>query len=279
MPRLPTGPGTAFQLALQSGADVVSDTLNLALENGNVLAAVGSLQALGQIASPTQLYGNNAERSPILAALNYPDPRVQFAAAVTVLQLDPDREFSGSGRVVEILTRALGDSGGPAVLVIDPNRRRANDVAGLFQQLKYRGQPITRMTGQEGFKAAVQRNDVELVAIQANVTELDSLADLGELPGRRPHRESADFDLRSRLGRSRRARSAEAHAADRVFLGIPDAGLFPRAGRAVSGQPEIGAFQRRRTGRPSLGGGVLARAHRQQPSDRRFRHCLGGNMH
>ncbi len=104
---------------------------------------------------------------------NYPDPRVQFAAAVTVLQLDPDREFSGSGRVVETLTRALGDSGGPAVLVIDPNSQRANNVAGLFQQLGFRGQPITRLTGQEGFKAAVQRNDVEVVAIQANVTNWD----------------------------------------------------------------------------------------------------------
>ncbi len=170
---LPTGRGTALQLALQSGAELVSDTLHLAIENGNVLAAVASLQALSQIASRTQLYGTSADRSPILAALNYPDPRVQFAAAVTVLQLDPDREFSGSGRVAEILTRALGDSGGPAVLVIDPNPERANNVAGMFQQLKYRGQPITRLTGQQGFHAAVQRNDVELVAIQANVTGWD----------------------------------------------------------------------------------------------------------
>ena len=168
---LPTGPGSAYQLALSSGPDLVSRTLTQAMQNGNVPAAVASLRVLTQIARRSQLYGTQAERSPILAALNYPDPRVQFAAAVTVLELDPDRELEASRRVVEILARALGNSGGPAVLVIDPNPARANNVAGLFQQMGYRGQPITRPSGQAGFKAAIQRNDVEIIAIQANVNE------------------------------------------------------------------------------------------------------------
>jgi hypothetical protein len=168
---LPTGPNTAYQLALGSGADVVSRTLTQAMQNGNAAASVAALQALSQIATRTQLYGTNAERSPILSALNYPDPRVQFAAAVTVLELSPDREFPGANRVVEILTKALGNSGAPSVLVIDPNPTRANDVAGLLQQMGFRGQPITRLTGQDGFNAAIERNDVELVVVQANVTE------------------------------------------------------------------------------------------------------------
>jgi hypothetical protein len=132
---LPTGPNTAYQLALGSGADLVSRTLTLAMQNGNVPATVAALQVLSQIATRSQLYGNDSERSPILAALNYPDPRVQFAAAVAILELDPDAEFDGANRVVDILRRSLGDSGGPAVLVIDPNPGRANDVAGLFQQM------------------------------------------------------------------------------------------------------------------------------------------------
>jgi hypothetical protein len=168
---LPTGPNTAYQLALGSGADLVSRTLTLAMQNGNVPAAVAALQVLSQIATRSQLYGNDSERSPILAALNYPDPRVQFAAAVAILELDPDAEFDGANRVVDILRRSLGDSGGPAVLVIDPNPGRANDVAGLFQQMGFRGQPVIEVTGHSGFKAAVERNDVELIAIQANVNE------------------------------------------------------------------------------------------------------------
>ncbi len=141
------------------------------MQNGNVPAAVAALQVLAQIATRTQLFGFNADRSPLLAALNYPNLRVQFAAAVTIMQLDPNRDFPGAERVVDVLTRALGNSGGPAVLVIDSNSGRANTVAGLFQQLGYRGQPITMLTGQAGFQAAVKRNDVELIAIQANVTE------------------------------------------------------------------------------------------------------------
>lgn len=166
---LPSGPNTALQLALSSGADLVSRALDQAMENQNVSAAVAALQALGQIASRDQLYNHN-RTSPILKALNYPNPRVQFAAAATVLQLDPNRQFDDANRVVQILTRALANSGGPAVLVIDPNPARANNMAGMFQQIGYRGRPITPQTGQAGFRAAVQRNDVELIAIQANVT-------------------------------------------------------------------------------------------------------------
>lgn len=167
---LPTGPNTAFQYALTSGDDVVSKSLAQALENENTPAAVATLQVLAQIASRTQLLGQSAN-SPILRALEYPDSRVQFAAATTILQLDPNREFEGSRRVVQVLTRSLGDSGGPAVLVIDPNVSRANNVAGQFQQIGYRGQPLTEQTGQAGFKAAIERNDLELIAIQANVTD------------------------------------------------------------------------------------------------------------
>jgi hypothetical protein len=168
---LPTGPNTAYQLALASGAETVSRTLSQAMENGNTAAAVGALQALGQVATRTQLYGTQADRSPIVAALNYPDARVQFAAAATILELAPEHHIPSARRVVEILLRALGNSGGPAVLVIDPNPMRANDVAGLLQQMGFRGQPITRPTGQTGFNAAIERNDVELIAVQANVTE------------------------------------------------------------------------------------------------------------
>ncbi|MCA9067898.1 MAG: hypothetical protein KDA84_03185, partial [Planctomycetaceae bacterium] len=149
--------------------DLVSRTLDMALDNHNIFASVPALQALGQIASRNQLYSTNGS-SPILQALNYPNQRVQFAAAATVLQLDPNRNFDGANRVVQILTRALGNSGGPAVLVIDPNPSRANNMAGMFQQIGYRGQPVIQQTGQAGFRAGVERNDVELIAVQANVT-------------------------------------------------------------------------------------------------------------
>ncbi len=167
---LPNAPNSAFQLGLSSGANVVSDTLAQALANKNPIVAVAALQVLAQNATQSQLYGGNKSAS-LLAALNYPDQRVQFAAAVAVLQLDPNRPFAEANRVVEILQRSLGNSGGPAALVIDPNPQRGNNVGGMLQEMGFRGQPITRQTGQSGFQAAVERNDVEVIAIQANVTE------------------------------------------------------------------------------------------------------------
>jgi HEAT repeat protein len=165
---LPTGPGTAFDLALLAGPEVMTRVLVLSLANRQVRAAVGALQVLARIAPADELQGTDAERSPIIAALNDPHPRVQFAAAAAVLQIDPGRRFPGATRVVEILARALNDSGLPAAVVVHADVQQANHVAGFIQQLGY-GETYIAPTGQEAFQRAASQGDVELIVLNANV--------------------------------------------------------------------------------------------------------------
>ncbi|HUG90060.1 MAG TPA: HEAT repeat domain-containing protein [Planctomycetaceae bacterium] len=165
---LPSGPGTAFDLALSAGPDVVSRVLALSLEHRQVRAAVAALQVLARIASARRLLGTDAERSPILVALNDPHPRVQFAAALTVLQIDPPQRFPGAGRIVEILGRALNDSGVAAALVVHANPQAAGDVAGFMQQMGY-GETYIAQTGREAFLRAAGQGDIELIVLNANV--------------------------------------------------------------------------------------------------------------
>lgn len=162
---LPTGPGTAFNLALLAGPDLALETLKFSLQNSNPAATLASLQVLSQVGNRGQLSGREGQASPILQALNYPNFRVQFAAASTVLQLDPQREFRGASRVVAILTRGLNDTGSSVGLAIDPNSNRGATMAGLLGQMAYEPQNAT--TGQDGFKIAAERGDVELIAIHA----------------------------------------------------------------------------------------------------------------
>ena len=153
--------------ALAVGPDVLADALTLGLKLGNPAVSVGALRALAAVGVRHQLYGSQAPRSPVLAALNDPNPDVQYAAAVAILQSQPDRRFRGSQRVVEILTRAISGTHSPFAVVIDSNRERANETAGLLTRIGF--EAVTAFTGREGFELAADRANVVLVAVHANV--------------------------------------------------------------------------------------------------------------
>lgn len=164
---LRVGPGTPHDLALTAGPAVLADALRLSLDNRNTFAALAVLQVLGQVADRHQVSSREAVRTPLLAALNYPDPRVQFAAASAVLQLDPRQTFPGADRVVAIMARALHDTGEPRVLFVDADATRAADMGGFLREAGY--ESVAARTGQEGFRIACERTDLAFVAIEANV--------------------------------------------------------------------------------------------------------------
>lgn len=164
---LPTGPGTAHDMALLAGPEVAIDALEYSLKNPNPAAALANLQVLGQIGNRAQLRDRAGQASPIIQAMSYPNFRVQFAAASTVLQLDPEKSFRGSSRIVSILTRALNDSGDRQGLAIDSNQDRGASMAGLLGEMSM--SPLQATTGQDGFKIAADRSDIELIVIHAAV--------------------------------------------------------------------------------------------------------------
>ena len=164
---LPEGQGTAFNLALLSGPAAVSRVLALSMKQGHTPSAIAALKALGQIGSRALLYEQLDKHSSIIAALNYPDRRVQFAAATTIMQLDPVKSFPGATRVISILSRALLGEGSQAAIVVDSSVPRAQSMAGVFNELGYQTQPV--QTGKAGFKAATERMDVEFIALQYNI--------------------------------------------------------------------------------------------------------------
>jgi hypothetical protein len=173
---IPTGPSTAYDLALTLGPDLTQQTLRLGLEQGNAAAAIVSLRALALTGSRRELL---IEGSPVLAALQDPEPRVQFAAAETVLQLDPVQPFPSASRVVEILVRALNGSPQKKTVVVDPNAQRGAAMAGLFATLGY--EPGLASTGQTGFEMAVREGNVELAVLHLNTVRWELSQTLANL--------------------------------------------------------------------------------------------------
>ncbi len=162
-----TRPGSAFYVGLQLGPDVMQAALVEAMSLGEPVVALTALQALAQTGSARLLKATEGRPAPVVAALNYPDARVQFAAASTILTWDPATSFRGASRVIEVLARALTDTGKPHGVAIDANEQRATSMSSALIEMGF--EPETAPTGQDGFKIAAERGDVALLLIEANV--------------------------------------------------------------------------------------------------------------
>lgn len=166
---LPTGPGTAFNLALTAGIPVLSKVVDLSLKAGRVRVAETAMTALSLVGDQNLLRHSAGQSSTLIRGLNATDRRVQFAAAVGILQLEPRQSFPHAGRVVEVLVQALNDEGQQKVLVIDPNIDRGRNIASAVQQMGYT--QVVVKTGKEGFTEAAQRGDITLVMLHLNCVD------------------------------------------------------------------------------------------------------------
>lgn len=169
-PRVST-PGTAMYLGLTAGEETMAQVLAEALDAKRPSTAVPALEILGQLGTREQLISRNGTKSPVLAALNSPDPRVQFTAATTILKLDPKHGFSGSNRIVGILARALTDVNQPRAIVIDSDVHRASAVMGYMSSGGYAADMAA--SGRQGFELASTLTGVEVVLIHVNVQRWD----------------------------------------------------------------------------------------------------------
>jgi hypothetical protein len=165
---LPKGAGTVADTALSVGAERVGDALALALDDRRGEAALAALAILERIATVNDISALSSTReSPIVRALNAPDRRVQFAAARTVLQIDPKEQFPESSRVVEILVRALAGENERKAVIVHPSAERGSLLSGQMSELGFN--PLLFNAGSAGFKETVARNDVAVVVLHANV--------------------------------------------------------------------------------------------------------------
>jgi DNA-binding response OmpR family regulator len=164
---LPRGEGSAFDAALLAGGAVVSESLRDALATGQATTAVAGLEVMRSLANRHDLHGRGGRSAPLTAALNYPDQRVQFTAAMVIAETDPNGSFRGASRVVQVLARALESTDTPRVVVSGPKPERVSALAGLVSQSGFE----TRITssGRDAFRIAAERGDVQLVVLDANV--------------------------------------------------------------------------------------------------------------
>jgi HEAT repeat protein len=146
--------------------EALGDVVRTAIADGRNDLAARAVAALGQVTDRNALVVAG-KSSPLVEALDAPDRRVQFAAAEALIALDPKRSFSGSSGVVPAIARFVASGPIPRAVVIDGNPVRGSQVVGFLKGLGYDAQLTT--TGDEGFRAAAESADVELVAIDPDL--------------------------------------------------------------------------------------------------------------
>jgi hypothetical protein len=163
---LPEGPGTAHDTALGAGSEVIVDLIAEAVNSQRPAVAVAGLKVFSQIGTLAQLQ-LGSQKSVVISALDYPDPRVQFAAASTILQIDPPKPFRGAVRVVDVLKRALVTDGRSHAIIGEVSPDRGAMIGGILRELGY--EPLVYTSGREAFAAAASRTDVELIVLHPNL--------------------------------------------------------------------------------------------------------------
>jgi HEAT repeat protein len=159
---LPAQDPNALLAAKSSGPTILGQVLKTAIDDGKFDLAAVAAMILGQVTDQRALT-TTGELHPLVRALDAPGRRTQFAAAKAIVALAPTRPFAGSSRVVSTLARFAINQPVARAMVIDSNPARGSQIAGFLINLGYDAE--LEGTGPQGFNAATESADVELVLI------------------------------------------------------------------------------------------------------------------
>lgn len=147
------------------GSGNVEQVLTTSLAQQDAVSAMAALQLLRQLGPGSSLTA--AKPSPVVEALRYPNRRVQYAAAQTLLAWDPRAPFNGAGHLTQVLRHLAGSQGQRQAIVGFPNREIATRLAGYFNSVGIEG--LAAWTGQTTVRLAQQSPDAELILLSSRI--------------------------------------------------------------------------------------------------------------
>ena len=183
-----------YQLLAAAPSAMLASLLDTAMAENRTALAVGVLRTMGDRGQKDTTTGKS---SPYIRALNYPDVRVQFAAAVALLRAPGGAAANESrAKVVQVLTRALAaDADGAAegkvgrAIIADPDAARGERLASNFREIGFAAERYA--TGRDLLRRLGKAADFDLIVVDRHVTDptvRDVLSQITGDPnsGRRP---------------------------------------------------------------------------------------------
>ena len=161
----PTWPAADLARIKTWGSAGIEQVLVTSLAQHDAVAAAAALQLLKQLGPASSLTGSKPH--PAVTALRYPNRRVQYAAAQTLLAWNPRAPFNGAGHFTDTLRHFAGSQGQRQAIVGFPNREIATRLAGYFSAVGIEG--LAAWTGQTTVRLAQQSPDAELILLSSRI--------------------------------------------------------------------------------------------------------------
>ena len=143
--------------------ELLMAVLDRALTDQRPAVILGAIRSLGDLHEVRAVRPTSQRQPALLRALNYPDRRVQLAAADALLGIPSATPYPSAARIVEVLRRAVIVSPAPRVVVADVNPARGDQVARLAREAGYEAE--RRATGREILERLAAAADIDAVVI------------------------------------------------------------------------------------------------------------------
>ncbi len=139
---------SADYFGVAAGTDVAQRVLSRALTDRDTPLVRRALHNVEQTAGGKVAVETLGGASPLVAALNYPNRRVQNEAALAIAAASPTTTFSGSERVVPTLASAVAAGTDQFAVILAPDAERSQSVRTLLEGMGYTVLPSgTSLTG------------------------------------------------------------------------------------------------------------------------------------
>lgn len=143
-PAYPKGRRGAMYFAVAAGAGPCESVLARGLETRNTQLARRAIAAVDQNAGVNAiLWTGQSQHAPLVDALNYPNRRVQYEAALAMGKAQPQKTFPSAERVVPIMASAIRDAGARFAAVVSPNREIGNTIRKTLEKDGFTVLPVS----------------------------------------------------------------------------------------------------------------------------------------
>lgn len=181
-----------FSLLAAAPTELVNGLLDRAIREQKAALAFAAVQTLGtrgakSSAEPTSRSTGEARPALLVRALDFPDDRVQFAAAVALLRSPAGTPHGANAKVIDVLKRAaaVDSSTGTSAKAIlaDPGAVRSARVGEMFRQAGYAVESVSNT--RDVLKRISRSSDIDLIVLDRHVANpmiRDFLTQLRSIP-------------------------------------------------------------------------------------------------
>ena len=192
---LATANPAVFALLAAAPTDVVTNLLDRAIREKKSALAFATVQTLGSRgakagAESSSRLGSEPRPGLLVRALEFPDDRVQFAAAVALLRSAAGSGHGANSKVIEILKRAAAvdtaPASGPKAILADPAATRSARVAEMYRQAGYEVESMANT--RDVLRRVSRAADVDLIVVDRHAADpmiRDFLTQLRSIPSAR----------------------------------------------------------------------------------------------